>query len=196
MHLRVKFNYIITESDERGEEIPKNIILKDPQPEKNPFMRKRTFPAALRFHKANRNNNPHKYFLSELMLYIPFRDEEVEFKPDDPDFIQDLYFKNQDRIKKIKSRVMEHLESVEEARHYVEEVTKKLDLKDIGVSLDAAAEQANDESKQELDELHPDYIHLDTDNFEEIEADLNRLKSIYRRIDLPDIKTLKEKQDN
>ena len=35
---------------------------------------------------------------------------------------------------------MEHLESVEEARHYVDEVTKKIDLKETGISLDAAAE--------------------------------------------------------
>ena len=113
----VKFNYIITEADDRGEEIPNTIKLKDPFPKENPFMRKRSFPAALRFHKVNSNNSPHKYFLSELMLYIPFRDEEAEFRPDDPDFIQDLYLKNKEKIKKIKSKVMEHLESVEEARH-------------------------------------------------------------------------------
>ena len=122
------------------------------------------------------------------MLYIPFRDEEAEFRPDDPEFLQDLYLKNQDKIKKIKSKVMEHLESVEEARHYVEEVTKKLNLKEIGVSLDTAAEMSNAECREELEELHPDYEHLDTDNVEELEADMNRLQNLYRRIDLPDIK--------
>ena len=127
------------------------------------------------------------------MLYIPFRDEEKEFRPDDPNFVQDLYMKNENRIKKIKSKVMEHLESVEEARHYVEEATKKLDLKQIGVSLDAAAEQANAESKEEIEEVHPDYIHLDTENVEISEEDQGRLQNIYRRIGLPDVKALKEK---
>ena len=121
-----KFHYIMTESDEQGEEIPKYFKLKEAFPKENPIMQKRSYPAALRFHKVNRENNPHKYFLSELMLYIPFRDEETEFRPDNPDLLEEIYLKNQEKIQKIKSKVMEHLESVEEARHYVDEVTKKL----------------------------------------------------------------------
>ena len=90
-------------------------------PKENPIQCKRTYPAALRFHKTKQDNNPHKFFLSELMLYIHFRDEEKEFKPDDHEFIENLYAENYDRIQKIKSKVMEHLHDVEEARHYVEE---------------------------------------------------------------------------
>ena len=121
-----KFHFIITEDDEKGEEIPQYFKLKETLPNENPIMQKRMFPAALRFHKVNRNNNPHKYFLSELMLYIPFRDEEAEFRPDDPNILEEIYMKNQEKIRKIKSKVMEHLENVEEARHYVDEVTKKI----------------------------------------------------------------------
>ena len=88
---------------------------------------------------------------------------------------------------------MEHLESVEEARYYVEEVTKKLDLKEIGISLDATKEQANAECQEEIEELHPDYVHLDTDNVDELDETLKNVQNIYRRIDLPDVKTLKEK---
>ena len=62
------------------------------------------------------------------MLYVPFRDEEEEFRPDDSDFIEKLYMANKQRIRKVKSKIMEHLESVEEARHYVQEVKKNLDL--------------------------------------------------------------------
>ena len=115
----------MTEFDEQGEEIPKYFKLKEAFPKENPIMQKRSYPAALRFHKVNRENNPHKYFLSQLMLYIPFRDEETEFRPDNPDLLEEIYLKNQEKIQKIKSKVMEHLESVEEARHYVDEVTKK-----------------------------------------------------------------------
>ena len=124
----MKFHYVITEDDELSDEIPRFIKLKDPFPKENPIMQKRSRPAAVRFHKPNKDNNPHKYFLFELMHYIPFRDEVEEFRPDDQEFIENLYMRNEERIRKIKSKVMEHLESVEEARYYVEEATKKLNL--------------------------------------------------------------------
>ena len=88
---------------------------------------------------------------------------------------------------------MEHLESVEEARYYVEEVSKKLNLEDIGISLDAAKEQQNAECQEELEEIHPDYIHLDTDHVEENTESKQTNQNIYRKIDIPDIKDLKEK---
>ena len=67
-----KFHYIITEHDGLGEEIPQYTKLMNPLPKENPIQYKRSFPAALRFHKVNRDNKPHKFFLSELMLYIHF----------------------------------------------------------------------------------------------------------------------------
>jgi hypothetical protein len=188
----IKFHYIITERDGLGEEIPQYTKLMNPLPKENPIQYKRSFPAALRFHKVNRDNKPHKYFLSELMLYIPFRDEEIEFKPDDPDFIEELYQIHYERIKIIKSKVMEHLHDVEEARHYVEEANKKLDLTKVAVNLDAATEQENAECQEQIEELHPDYIHLDPDNVDEIEQNMQQIQNIYRKIDLPDINILKQ----
>ena len=88
---------------------------------------------------------------------------------------------------------MEHLQSVEEARHYVDEITKKIDLRDIGISLDAAAEQSNAECKEETAELHPDYVHLDTENVDELEEEVKKFQNIYRRIDLPNIHILRQK---
>ena len=67
-----KFHFIITEDDELGEEIPQVFKLKETYPRENPIMQKRSFPAALRFHKVNKDNSPLKFFLSELMLYISF----------------------------------------------------------------------------------------------------------------------------
>ena len=86
----MKFHYVITEDDELSDEIPRFIKLKDPFPKENPIMQKRSRPAAVRFHKPNKDNNPHKYFLFELMHYIPFRDEVEEFRPDDHEFIENL----------------------------------------------------------------------------------------------------------
>ena len=126
------------------------------------------------------------------MLYIHFREED-EFQPDNPDFIEDMYIRNQERIRKIKSKVMEHLHDVEEARYYVEEANKKLDLTEIGITLDAAAEQENAECNEEIEELHPDYLHLDAEFIDNKEERAEMVQNIYRKIDLPDIKMLKQK---
>ena len=127
------------------------------------------------------------------MLYIHFQDEEEEFQPDDPEFIESLYNRNFERIQRIKSKVMEHLHDVEEARHYVEEASKKLDLTNTRVNLDAATEQENTECQEEGEELHPDYFHLATDNIDEIEENKEPIQNIYGTIELPDINTLNEK---
>ena len=124
----------------------------------------------------------HKFFLSELM-----------FQPDNPDFIEDMYIRNQERIRGIKSKVMEHLHDVEEARYYVEEANKKLDLSEIGITLDAAAEQENAECNEEIEEVHPDYLHLDPEYIDNMEENNKMAQNIYRKIDLPDIKILKQK---
>ena len=50
-----------------------------------------------------KENAPHKFLLSELMLYVHFRDEEKEFQPDNPEVLENIYKENFDRIKKIKS---------------------------------------------------------------------------------------------
>ena len=67
-----------------------------------------------------------------------------------------------------------------------------MDTTSVAVNLDAAAEQENDDCQEELEELHPEYLHLDPDNYEEIETNTKQ-QSIYRHIDLPNIHTLKEK---
>ena len=64
-----KFHYIITEEDTLGPEIPKFTKLKSTLPNENPIQYRRSFPAALRFHKVNRDNHPHK-FLGGHHLYM------------------------------------------------------------------------------------------------------------------------------
>ena len=105
----VEFSYIMTEDRGRGPKLPHMIKLKTSFPKENPMMQKRSRPVAIRFHKVNKKNSPYKYFLSEMMLYLPFRDEEEEFKPDDEDFITDFYFENEERIKSIKKKVMKQM---------------------------------------------------------------------------------------
>ena len=189
-----KFHFLMTENDGNGPELPEIIQLKSTMPKEPPFMHRRKFPAALRFHKVNKDNNPYKFFLSELMMYIPFRDEN-EFKYKDDKEIEIIYNNNFERIKKVKGKIMEFLEDVQEARYYVEEANKKLDLEQIGKDLDAAKEQENAECQDETSELHPDYAHIDTEGIDDIEQqqdNTKQIQNIYRKIDMPDENELKE----
>ena len=89
----------------------------------------------------------------------------------------------------VKKQVMEHLEGVEEARYYVEQVNKEIDLTKIGDKLDPELEQDNADCEEEADEDHPDFLHIDPGQVVK-EADMPA--SIYRRIELPSDDTMKE----
>ena len=49
--------------------LPKIIKLKNCNPGEVTLMEKCSFPKAARMHKKREDNNPHRFFLSELMLY-------------------------------------------------------------------------------------------------------------------------------
>ena len=68
-----------------AKKLPEYIELENLYPGEPRFMKKRSFPAVLRFNKTNRDNNPKKYMLSELMLYKPVT-EEI-----DMDSVEQLY---------------------------------------------------------------------------------------------------------
>ena len=164
--------------------LPEVIKINDPLPDELPFMRKRQYPQVLRFHKANMNNNPIRFFQSEVMLYYPHWSEDL-FQMSDEEVTQ-LYKDKQENILFVKKQVMEHLEDVEEARHFVAEANKKLDLQEIAEELDPVNEQENDDLEGD-DEQNPEYQHLDPG-----QEDEPREASIYRRIELPDPKVLWE----
>ena len=164
--------------------LPSVIKIRDPLPDELPFMRKRQYPIVLRFHKSNRNNKPVRFFQGEIMLYHPGWTEEM-FQMSDEGVTQ-LYHDNQDSIASVKKQVMEHLEDVEEARHFVAEANKKLDLEEIAAEMDAGNEQENADLEGQ-DEQHPEFQHLDPG-----QEDEPREVSIYRKIDIPDPKVLRE----
>ena len=82
------------------------------------------------------------------MMYVPFRDENEFMYKDDKD-IERIYCENFENIKKVKGKIMEYLEDVQEARYYVEEAKKNLEIEDVGINLDAAAEQDNADCQEE-----------------------------------------------
>ena len=72
------------------------------------------------------------------MLYTPYREKDLDEYENNT---AEIYKQKENWIRSVKSKVMEHLESVEEARYMVEEASKELELGNIGVQMDAAHEQ-------------------------------------------------------
>ena len=134
-----KFNYVMTNRNyyKNGTKLPDYIVLSDPYPGEPRMMQKRNFPAVLRFNKTNKGNNPQRYMLSELMLYRP---TSAEIEMDQVEALYGEMYNGKRKVDIVKSQVMEHLEGVEEARYYVEQAKKELDLTEIGEKLDPARE--------------------------------------------------------
>ena len=100
-------------------------------------MRKRTGPAVIRYHKVNRDNQYERWMLNELMLYTHYREVDLDEYENNT---AEIYQQKESWIRSVKSKVMEHLESVEEARYMVEQANKEMDMGDIGIHMDAALE--------------------------------------------------------
>ena len=162
-------NYYITGNELYNNiRLPKIIKLKNCADGEVTLMEKRSFPKAARMHKKREDNNPHKFFLSELMLYTGYTDEN-QLGCDDEEKCRELYLKSKNSIQIVKSYMMPFLEGVEEARHYVQEAMKvdNQPTGNIGNVLDAEMEQEIVEC-QELDENDEQHnlIQLNPEEFE------------------------------
>ena len=123
-------------------------------------MKKRKFPAVLRFHKYKIDTHPQEYFFSESLLYKPFSKEQ--------DILDDIQIKDaaelNEEIQCVKEQVMEHLENVTEARYFVEENSRneetELDLNPEGI-------QENEECEYEGIIDHPDFPNLEVECLEQ-----------------------------
>ena len=184
-----KFNHVMTYKDKKnnGAKLPEYIVLSDPYPGEPRMMRKRQFPAVLRFNKTAQGNNPQKYMLSELMLYRP---TDTEFDIDQIESLYDEKYQDQSKVDIVKRQVMEHLEGVEEARYNVEQAKKEIDLTEIGKALDSVLEQENADCQDEELVEHPDFLHADPDQVTTGEE--NKTTSMYRKIEIPNDAKLKE----
>ena len=111
------------------------------------FMKRRQMPAVLRFYKSNKDTNPLRFFLQELVLFVPFGLEEngdmQNLLQESDDQIVLLYEKYQNHIKEVKRQVLPFIEDVMEERFYVEEIRRQLDLEEIGKELAAGKELDN-----------------------------------------------------
>ena len=147
-------------------------------------MRKRNFPAVLRFHKFKEDTHPQDYFFSQALLYKPFDSEdqlENEIKQAN---IGENFSK---KISCVKSQVMEFLENIEEARYFVEEKCRNEEIEKL---LAPDTLQEIDDCEYEGIINHPDYPDLDIQALEETGK---RFEKTYRIINLDNIEILLEK---
>ena len=113
------------------------------------WMKRRSIKA-IRFHKYNQTKDPHQWYFSEMLLYLPFTNENDLF-PEDLESCMDLYLKNEEKISKIRSQVMPYLRAVEEARENAETY-----LSNVGDELDPTKEQMDVENEAEGISEHPE----------------------------------------
>ena len=138
------------------------------------WMKKRK-PKAIRFHKFNRVKDPHQWYFSEMLLYLPFSNEEELF-PENFDKCKALYDSKLDQINNIRGHVMPYLKSVIEARDRAHEF-----LSNIGDQLDPNKEQIDEEDRAEGITEHPDLGHKDPTDYLVDEQPEN---NTFRRIEL------------
>ena len=143
-------------------------------------MRKRRFPQVARYHKA-RGGKKDQYYLQQLQLYVPHRAEDLSGWEENPG----VYYLEEDRrIQRVSSIVMEHFESVEEARYMAQQLDTPADLAEIGIDLDPTGEQDDaDATKegphedQELEVLNPNQYNIN--------KEVDKGGSLFRKIELP-----------
>ena len=126
--------------------------------------------------------------LNELMLYTHYREADLDEYENNT---AEMYKQKESWIISVKSKVMEHLESVEEARYMVEQANKEVDLEGIGILMDAALEQDQADCQEEGVTLHPDYTHLDTEGIEQPDK-TQQETGIFKKIDIPAIAELRD----
>ena len=167
------------------------IEIENPYPGEPPLMKKRRFPAVLRFHKFKFDKDPKEFLFSESLLYIPFKKEEdLQHKIDD--LALDELVEHYDKISCVKGQVMEHLENVQEARFFAEENKRNEDTE---VTLDPEGIQEIDDCQYEGIINHPDYLHID---FEAMESEVRNktTEKTTANIDLDDLNVLLNKTRN
>ena len=163
-----KFHYVIQSDKECMKILPASIKLENPIPDEPIFMKKRKTPKALRFYKPKVDSNPGRFYLQELLLYLPFDKYLFEKWTSNEGICTEEYKKEQDRIMKVKQKVMEWLKGVEEARNYVEETLKnEADTDAAGIDMDAEKVQEIDECEEDGIEEDQQFMHLNPDGLME-----------------------------
>ena len=183
-------NYIITANPHKQNlQLPEFIKIQNPIQGEVSIWKKRSFPKAMRIHKKKKDVNPNEYFLSELLLFTPYTDED-ELGPNEEEKCRNLYQDRQESIQYVKSKLLPFAQGIEEARFYMEQTTNyDENSHQIGNILDGQNEQDNDICREEEEIPHPDFLHLDPDNIE-IESNIQQIKRTLKKIDIKSVDEL------
>ena len=168
------------------EQYPSYIILK----KNGGFVKKRNFPHILRYHQIPIHSHFHEYLYSELLFFLPWRDEETEFYPHDWKACQDVFNKNHKLIETNKDKLFPHKNNLQKARELYKEMSKIEDSV-IADNLDSTNEQDNIECSNITIEAHTDFRHLDPNFVEKNKFNLPE-KTKYKRIDISNIDAMLE----
>jgi hypothetical protein len=192
-----KFKRVMAAAWPKGEgpPLPKVFKLTDVYPGEPPYMRLRTKPTVLRFHKYSATKDAEAYWLSEAMIYMPHSNEDdlVE-KINQAKAGEEKWNTFVDEIFHVKSQLMEYLEDTEEARLMAAEMF--IDNNLTGEFMNAEGEQEREENQldevvqqEEFDHLDPEFLELPVEGvfekaFRPIEVRrLEDIRPIARRMD-------------
>ena len=155
------------------------------------FMKRRS-PKCLRFQKFKQEAEAHQHMYSEMMLFLPFVNEEM-LEPSDHERCLQLYLQSKGKVELVKSLVMPHLKSVTEARLDYEIECAENKLNEIGTMLDP--ENQLDEDACELEGVveHADFQVKNPANLGDVEVAKPALKDSFRKIVVEDEDVLADK---
>ena len=177
-------NYIISPDPQKQFILlPNTIKIKNPLPGEISIWRKRKTPKAIRVHKKQEDTDANRFFLSELLLYMPYTDEN-DLGCDDEEKCRNLYMENKENIQFVKRYLLPFAQGVEEARHYVQESMKNEDRPhNIGNTLDPEMEKESLECREEEEMIHPDFVQIHPDNFDN-HSNAEQIKKTFKNIQI------------
>ena len=162
-----KFKHTMMSGMKKGTKmpLPKIFKLEDPYPGEPPFMRLRTKPQVLRFHKKKADKDPEAYWFAESMLYLPYLREEdlLKFINDAKQAGEEAWIEFTQKIADVKGQVMEFLEDNEEARLMAAEMFVNDEL--TGQNMDPEGEQEQADNQLDGTEQTEEYAHLDPEEY-------------------------------
>ena len=181
---RVTKYYITTHTEYQTRKLPNFIKIKDPAPGEVALWVKRSFPRAARMHKKQEDNNPHRFFLSELMLYTGWTDEQ-ELGCDNEEKCTKLYLEKYTSIQYVKKYLMPFSQGVETARHYVQQAMNEESKtkSNVGDHLDPELEKEKLENEDGEELPHPDYVQINPDDLD-MENNMTQIRKLIRTIEL------------
>ena len=171
-------NFVVV-ADKEGEIMPGNPLPLWIELSDGTTMRKRSFPQVARYHKAGADKKE-AYYLQQLQLFKPHRADDIPKWEESPGV---FYLEASKQIARVSSIVMEHLESVEEARYMVQQLETSADLAEIGIDMDPAGEQDDAEALEEGSHQDEDLENLNP-NLHALNKEVQE-SSLFRKIEFP-----------